>query len=200
MINNTYSCTGYNPATHVLSIQVCSDADPSSGLCFVFHFAHHRLFIRKLKSIFKNKSWHISPLSLAVQFMCSTDKTHYEYVQDQEVLMKNISRSAFKKKQPGVSGAFMMVRRLENWNTSEQLFLSQLQWSLPLKIRTSVINQLKTFVTVSIQIPNTIGFPDNTGWMWPENKIQTLNNSQKNWFISQPFSMQCEFMQFYESV
>lgn len=38
MINNTYSCGGYNPATHVLGIQVDTDTDPSCGLGFVFQF------------------------------------------------------------------------------------------------------------------------------------------------------------------
>lgn len=46
--------------------------------------------------------------------MCGTDEAHYEYIQDEEVLMKNISRSALKKKQPGVLGAFEIIRRLVN--------------------------------------------------------------------------------------
>lgn len=69
--------------------------------------------------------------------MCSADKAHYEHIQDQEVLMENISRAPLKKKQPGVSGGFchpQEIGKLKHFRTIIS-FLTAMKF-LSLKIRT----------------------------------------------------------------
>lgn len=94
----------------VLGIPVYTADDPSSGLSFAFHLDHPRLSIWKLKSSFKNKSWPISPLSVALQFTDCAHEVPCENTRDQEVLMSNRSEPALKN-----LGARGLLRWSEDW-------------------------------------------------------------------------------------
>lgn len=104
----------------MFGIQVYTDADPSSGLSFVFHFDHldhfPRLFIWKPKSTLKNKPWHSSPLFVAVQLMHGANEVHCEYVPDQEAL----TEVAQHLKRNGAHESFW-------WSESEDWWIETLQ-------------------------------------------------------------------------